>query len=98
MGGRSVARQRLDFVKIIIPPAVRAEIRDEISVAALTAADWIAVQPAQDTLATQLLREESTLKHLLDSLRENNFRMSADLYDQVLRDAGEFNDPSLRVP
>jgi uncharacterized protein len=140
------------FVEIIIPPAVRAEIQDGISVAALTAADWIAVQSAQDTLATQLLREEldagesaaiilatelraelvlideraaarkaralglrvigtlgvlllgkraehvSTLKPLLDSLRANDFRMSASLYDQVLRDAGEFDDPALRFP
>ena len=131
------------FVKIIIPPAVRAEIQDEISVAALTAADWITVQPTQDTLAEQLLREEfdageseaiilakelnadlvlideraaarkartlglrvigtlgvlllgkrakhlATIKPLLDSLREHDFRMSNSLYDQVLRDAGE---------
>ena len=131
------------FVKIIIPSAVRAEIQDEISVAALTAADWIVVQPTQDTLAAQLLREEldagesaaiilakeldadlvlideraatrkarslglrvigtlgvlllgkraehlSTLKPLLDNLRERDFRMSASLYDQVLRDANE---------
>lgn len=132
------------FGKIIIPPAVRAEIQDEMSVAALTAADWITVQPAQDTLAAQLLREEldagesaaivlakeldadlvlideraaarkaralglrvigtlgvlllgkraehlSIIKPLLDSLGKNDFRMSANLYDQVLRDAGEF--------
>jgi predicted nucleic acid-binding protein len=132
------------FGKIIIPPAVRAEIQDETSVTALTAADWITVQPAQDTLAAQLLREEldagesaaivlakelgadlvlideraaarkacalglrvigtlgvlllgkraehlSTIKPLLDSLGKNDFRMSANLYDQVLRDAGEF--------
>lgn len=131
------------FGKIIIPPAVRDEIQDEISVAALTAADWITVQPAQDTLAIQLLKEEldagesaaiilakelnadlvlideraaarkaralglhvigtlgvlllgkrtnhlSTIKPLLDSLRENDFRMSANLYNQVLHDAGE---------
>jgi predicted nucleic acid-binding protein len=131
------------FGKIIIPLAVRAEIQDEISVAALTAADWITVQPAQDTLAAQLLREEldageseaiilakeldadlvlideraatrkaralglrvigtlgvlllgkrtnhlPTIKPLLDNLREHDFRMSAALYAQVLRDAGE---------
>ncbi|MEI6309893.1 MAG: DUF3368 domain-containing protein [bacterium] len=111
--------------------------------AALTTADWITVQPAQDTLAIQLLKEEldagesaaiilakelkadlvlideraaarkaralglhvigtlgvlllgkrtnhlSTIKPLLDSLRENDFRMSANLYNQVLHDAGE---------
>jgi len=44
--------------EILIPPAVRAEVQDEASVAALTAADWIVVQPAQDMLAVQLLREE----------------------------------------
>jgi predicted nucleic acid-binding protein len=31
----------------------------------------------------------STIKSLLDSLREHDFRMSASLYDQVLRDAEE---------
>jgi predicted nucleic acid-binding protein len=131
------------FGKIIIPPAVRAEIQDEISVTALTAVDWITVQPAHDTLAAQLLREEldageseaiilakeldadlvlidersaarkaralglrvigtlgvlllgkrtnhlSTIKPLLDKLREHDFRMSASLYDQILRDADE---------
>ena len=131
------------FGKIIIPPAVRAEIQDELSVAAMTAADWITVQPAQDALAARLLREEldageseaiilakeldvalvlideraaarkaralglrvigtlgvlllgkraehlSTIKPLLDSLREHDFRMSNSLYDQVLRDAGK---------
>jgi hypothetical protein len=46
------------FGKILFPPAVRAEVQDETSVAALTAADWIVVQPAQDLLAVQLLREE----------------------------------------
>ena len=46
------------FLRITIPPAVLAEIQDEVSVAALTAADWVTVQPAQDTLAVQLLREE----------------------------------------
>jgi predicted nucleic acid-binding protein len=132
------------FGKIIVPPAVRAEIQDEISVAAFTAADWITVQPAQDTLAAQLLQEEldagesaaivlakelgvdlvlideraavrkaraldlrvigtlgvlllgkraeylSAIKPLLDSLGQNDFRMSANLYDQDLCDAGEF--------
>ena len=46
------------FGRIIIPPAVRAEIQDDSSVAALTGADWITVQPPRDTLAAQLLREE----------------------------------------
>ena len=131
------------FGKIIIPPAVRAEIQDEISVAALTAADWITVQPTRDTLAAQLLREGldagesaaiilakelgadlvllddraaarkaralglpvigtlgvlllgkrtnhlSTIKPLMDNLREHDFCMSDSLYDQVLRDADE---------
>ena len=46
------------FGKIIIPPAVRAEVQSEAGVAALAAADWIVIQPAQDMLAVQLLREE----------------------------------------
>ncbi|MCX5977018.1 MAG: DUF3368 domain-containing protein [Coprothermobacterota bacterium] len=46
------------FGEIIIPQAVRNEIQDDMSVAALTAADWITVQPAQDMLAVQLLKEE----------------------------------------
>ena len=139
------------FGRIIVPPAVRAEVQDDGSVAALTAADWISVQPPHDTLAVQLLREEldagesaaiilakelgadlvlmderaatrkartldlriigtlgvlllgkrtahlSTVKPLLDSLRENSFRMSDSVYDQVLRDAGELDDTSLGV-
>ena len=131
------------FGRIIIPPAVRAEVQDETSVAALAAADWIVVQPAQDTLAVQLLREELDageseaiilareldadlvlideraakrkaraiglqaigtlgvllmaknkvlvvdLKPLLDNLRRAGFRMSDDLYHQVLASAGD---------
>ena len=46
------------FGQVFIPPAVHAEVKDEASVAALTAADWIAVQAVQDTLAVQLLKEE----------------------------------------
>jgi len=32
----------------------------------------------------------STIKPLLDSSGKNGFRMSANLHDQVFRDAGEF--------
>lgn len=32
------------------------------------------------------------LKPLLDHLRDNGFRMSASLYEQVLKDAGEADD------
>lgn len=46
------------FDQILIPAAVRAEIRDETSLAALNKADWIVVAKAKDTLAVQLLREE----------------------------------------
>jgi len=46
------------FGKILIPPAVRAEVQDESTLAALAASDWIVVQPVRDTLAMQLLREE----------------------------------------
>lgn len=131
------------FGKIIIPPFVRAEIQDEISLTALTTANWITVQSVHDVLAAQLLREEldpgeseaiilakelgaallllddraatrkaralglrvtgtlgtlllgkrssylPALKPLLDHLRAHDFRMSANLYAQVLRDAGE---------
>jgi hypothetical protein len=49
---------RLLFGKVFIPPAVRGEVKDETSVAALTAADWITIQPVQDMLAVQLLNEE----------------------------------------
>lgn len=131
------------FGRIFIPPAVRAEILDEVSVAALTAANWIVVQPVQDFLAVQLLREGldageseaivlarelnaglvlideraatrkargiglrtmgalgtlllakdkgwvTALKPLLDDLRHTGFRMSDELYRQVLDSAGE---------
>jgi predicted nucleic acid-binding protein len=46
------------FGEILIPPAVRAEILDENTVNAVTAADWIMVSPAQDEIAVQLLRGE----------------------------------------
>jgi predicted nucleic acid-binding protein len=117
------------FGRIMIPPAVRVEIQDDSSVAALTGADWITVQPPHDGLAAQLLLIDeraatrkartlglpvigtlgvlllgkraahlSAIKPLLDSLRENDFRMSNSLYDQVLRDAGESDDTALGVP
>jgi len=40
----------------------------------------------------------SAIKPLLDGLRENDFRMSDTLYDQVLRDAGESDDTALSAP
>ena len=40
----------------------------------------------------------SAIKPLLNVLRENDFRMSNSLYDQVLRDAGESDDASLSAP
>ena len=46
------------FGEILIPPAVRAEILDENTVNAVTAADWIMVRTAQDEIAVQLLRGE----------------------------------------
>lgn len=46
------------FGQVLIPTAVRAEIQDEISLAALSKADWIIIGEAKDTLAVQLLREE----------------------------------------
>jgi uncharacterized protein len=46
------------FGNIVLPLAVRAEITDETSAAAVAAADWISVQPVHDALAVQLLREE----------------------------------------
>ena len=46
------------FGNLFIPPAVRAEIKDEISVAAVATADWITVQAVHDMLAVQLLQEE----------------------------------------
>ena len=46
------------FGEILIPPAVRAEILDENTVDAVTAADWIIVRTAQDEIAVQLLSGE----------------------------------------
>ena len=46
------------FGAILIPPAVRAEILDESTVNAVTAADWIMVRTAQDEIAVQLLKGE----------------------------------------
>jgi uncharacterized protein len=46
------------FGQVLIPPAVHAEIKDDISVALLSTASWIQVQAVQDVLARQLLREE----------------------------------------
>ena len=46
------------FGEIHIPPAVRAEILDEKTVNAVTAADWIVVQTVRDEIAVQLLRGE----------------------------------------
>ena len=46
------------FGEILIPPAVRAEILDENTVNAVTAADWIMVRTAQDEIAVRLLKGE----------------------------------------
>ena len=46
------------FGSIAIPPAVRTENQDQISLAALAAANWVVVRVVKDRLATQLLREE----------------------------------------
>ena len=46
------------FEQVVIPPAVRAEIQDDVSRAALTAAEWLVVLPPADPLAVQLLQEE----------------------------------------
>jgi uncharacterized protein len=46
------------FNRIIIPPAVRDEVEDEISLAALQSASWIRIQSVNDRLAAGLLREE----------------------------------------
>ena len=103
------------FGRIIIPPAVRAEIQDGSSVAALTAADLLlmderaATRKARalglrviGTLGVLLLGKRaehlSAIKPLLDGLRENDFRTSDTLYDQVLRDAGESDDTALSAP
>ena len=134
------------FGAIIIPPSVRNEIKDAISLAAVNqaiAANWLTVQAAQDALAVQLLNEEldageseaiilskelpadlvlideraatrkarslglrvigtlgvllmgkqaghiTAVRPLLDHLLTFGFRMSTDLYEQVLKDANE---------
>ncbi len=46
------------FGEILIPSVVRAEILDENTVNAVTAADWIMVRTAQDEIAVQLLKGE----------------------------------------
>lgn len=46
------------FGEILIPPAVRAEILDETTVNASSAANWIMVRTAQDEIAIQLLKAE----------------------------------------
>lgn len=134
------------FGNILIPPAVRAEVLDEATLAAVIAADWISVHVAQDAIAVQLLKEELdageseaiilareldanlllvdervakrkartlglptlgtlgvlllakdqgwlvALRPLLEDLRRAGFRMSHDLYRQVLDSAGETQD------
>jgi len=131
------------FSNIILPPAVKAEIIDETSAAAVAAAAWISVQHVHDALAVQLLREEldageseavvlakeisadlilideraatrrarmlgltvigtlgvllaakqnghvATIKPLMDQLRSLDFYMSTELYEEVLKTAGE---------
>lgn len=131
------------YSKVFIPPAVRAEVKDDVSLAAITSANWITIQSVKDELAVNLLREEldpgesealilakelsadlvliddraarrkaqsiglnvigtlgvlllgkqnkhiSTIQPSLERLRERGFRMSNDLYEQVLKDAGE---------
>ncbi len=46
------------FGTVYIPSAVKAEVQDETSLAALSAADWIVVCVVQGGFAVQLLREE----------------------------------------
>jgi predicted nucleic acid-binding protein len=46
------------FGKVLIPPAVRAEVLDETTMKALSDSDWIAVRAVQDSLAVRLLQEE----------------------------------------
>lgn len=46
------------FNQILIPPAVHAEIKDETSVTALNAAEWIYVKSVRNVIAVQLLKEE----------------------------------------
>lgn len=45
------------FGTLIIPPAVRAEVLDEHTQAALQVASWITVKASGDEIAVQLLRE-----------------------------------------
>jgi predicted nucleic acid-binding protein len=131
------------FGEIVVPPAVRAEVLDETSTTALSAAEWIKLQPPQDNLAVQFLRDDfgageseaivlakeigadwillddlmarrkaqaiglnmvgtlglllmakasgyiSAIMPLVDHLRRNGFRMSADLYTRILQQAVE---------
>lgn len=46
------------FGKILIPPAVRAEILDETTVRAVNKAKWLIIHAVQDRIAVQLLGEE----------------------------------------
>lgn len=46
------------FGQVVIPPAVKTEILDEVSLAASAAADWLVVQSPTDLLAVQVLRDE----------------------------------------
>jgi predicted nucleic acid-binding protein len=48
---------RLLFERIVIPPAVRAEVQNAPARAALEAADWIIIQPPRDVFAVRLLGE-----------------------------------------
>ncbi|MBI5568291.1 MAG: DUF3368 domain-containing protein [Chloroflexi bacterium] len=45
------------FGRVHIPPAVRDEIQDDVSVTALRSATWLIVNPVNDILAVQLLTE-----------------------------------------
>ncbi len=45
------------FGRVVIPPAVRDEVRDDRTRTALQAADWITTRPVRDTFAVQVLRE-----------------------------------------
>jgi len=49
------------FGGVRIPSAVRAEIKDELSLAALADASWIVIHDLQDSFAAQLLNEELDL-------------------------------------
>ena len=46
------------FGEVLIPPAVRAEILDQNTMNAVTAADWIMVRTARDEIAVRLLKGE----------------------------------------